>query len=684
MIARPQADLLNMLPVTQVTPLAANALGAGSNTLRFDVALLEAAKTMRDSAPQAPELTLVPKVRQAFESALAELSQKPLDQLKTLAQQPQAARPETASIVSRAAQAAGLNAEETAALQDLVPLALPRLIALKTANQVPGLPVENLKNDGVQPGPQGGTPVKTADPADPIQRLENDNRPALPAPATADEQDTLSTENPLSALNQALPSPVLVSSRTDDGSSDQGALTLTRSQTEPGTPRVQAASTPAPAQPQTPGRVITVSTQAPLQPENVPAAVLPAPTVTPVATAPSTAPIATASSKAPVAQAPVPAAPNAPASAPVDPPSSAPTAQAPLPQSPKGQAPVQIVTSTSTAPTEAPATPDLDIQFQNPSKPIAVVAGSEITLQEDGTWVQPGSDKALAARALQSATAPQPAPAPLAPAPSVAPLVQSAPSAPIAGPMVATGTASAPETAPAPAANPAPVQSPVAGTLPAPIETPAPKAPAPVVKTSSVDREAPVNETADTAPFETSAPVQRRSAPDSAFSGLAQFGQDPLKALAQQTARDYAVRESVFKQVSQALREAPDTDSGRMLIRLKPAELGEVHVDLIMNGGKLSARLVASQGEVRDAFVRDLPAFKAGLESQGVVVREISVAVRADVAGQHQQQQPQQQAAQSWWRELPREELDPLNSVPASAGYAAVAPETDQRFSAVA
>jgi flagellar hook-length control protein FliK len=135
--------------------------------------------------------------------------------------------------------------------------------------------------------------------------------------------------------------------------------------------------------------------------------------------------------------------------------------------------------------------------------------------------------------------------------------------------------------------------------------------------------------------------------------------------------------------VQEALREAPGTDNGRMLIRLKPAELGEVHVDLTMANGKLSARLVTSQTEVRDAFVRDLHAFKAGLEAQGVVVRDISVAVRAGVADQQQQQQAQQQAPQDWWRELPIRPEAALPSLPANAGYAG-ADALDQRFSALA
>ena len=174
----------------------------------------------------------------------------------------------------------------------------------------------------------------------------------------------------------------------------------------------------------------------------------------------------------------------------------------------------------------------------------------------------------------------------------------------------------------------------------------------------------------------------KRQVTDGTFNTLAQFGQDPLKAMATQTAKDYAVKQSVFNQVAEALREAPDAESGRLLIRLKPASLGEVHVDLILTDGKLSARLVASQGDVRDAFARDLPAFKASLESHGVVVREVSVALRAGVQDQPQGQPQQRQ--QEWRPTLTNTQSGTPVPVPVFAGYGQAALSDPQRFSALA
>jgi flagellar hook-length control protein FliK len=360
---------------------------------------------------------------------------------------------------------------------------------------------------------------------------------------------------------------------------------------------------------------------------------------------------------------------------------------------PRAQAPQPLSPPAPSAPSQALAT-DLDLQFQDPNQPLAVQPGSVLTLKEDGTWSQPAPPQAAApvsvapqGVATADATPTTAVQGPVAPTPAF-------PQAPVtiqtvAAPSPAAGAPStAPVQAPAPAAasstvvpavlTQAPVVAPVA-TQPGQQQPQDAAAPKPVNDGATASR--PTLADAFQAPVQ-AAPA-RRNAADSSFGNLAQQpAQDPLKALAQQTARDYSVRESVFKQVYEALREAPDAESGRMLIRLKPAELGEVHVDLMLVNGKLSARLVASQSEVRDAFARDLPAFKAGLESQGVSVSEISVAVRAG-ADQQQQQPQQQQDAQAWWRQLPRQDNTPGLGMPASAGYTNLS-VTDQRFSALA
>jgi flagellar hook-length control protein FliK len=492
------------------------------------------------------------------------------------------------------------------------------------------------------------------------------------------------------ALAQAVTPPVLVSTRTDDGSAKQGAVTLSRNSGD-----AAPAVNPNPV-PNAPARVIQVL--ASQQPEGIVAkAASPALQGAPAPAAPrpqGAVPVPTGTvAQPPQAAQPQGAAPQTPAtpaSARVQGPQNAPVPSIPQ-QAPAGEkgfglpntAPPSGAAKQAETPAGPSATPvkALDYQVLDPKGAVPVQAGSEVTLKEDGTWVLPKADTS---NAKQSAPA-QNNGTPLSPANEAAAAKPFNPTAPLnvtanttqqAAPSApANVNAATPAAPPSTTVAPAMLQTPAAASVPVqapPADPKAAAAPKSEAAESTVHAPKPQEEAI--------VPAARRQAQDGVFNGLGRQAQDPVTALALQAARDYSVRESVFKQVSEALREAPDKESGRLLIRLKPAELGEVTVDLILKDGKLSARLVASQGEVRDAFVRDLQSFKAGLESQGVVVRDVSVAVRAGVADQQQQPAPQQQAP--WWRDLPPQNSTPVLSQPALAGFASGA--TDNRFSALA
>jgi flagellar hook-length control protein FliK len=112
--------------------------------------------------------------------------------------------------------------------------------------------------------------------------------------------------------------------------------------------------------------------------------------------------------------------------------------------------------------------------------------------------------------------------------------------------------------------------------------------------------------------------------------------------------------------------------------------LGDVTVDLVLAGGKVSARLVASSPAVRDAFVQDLAGFKAGLESHGIAVSEVSVALRAGVQDQPQGQPQPQPQNEAWWRLLGKEKASDLSLIQTSVVYGGSDLGGDQRFSALA
>jgi flagellar hook-length control protein FliK len=177
--------------------------------------------------------------------------------------------------------------------------------------------------------------------------------------------------------------------------------------------------------------------------------------------------------------------------------------------------------------------------------------------------------------------------------------------------------------------------------------------------------------------------LQRSSHEDAPQTGLA-FGQETLRHLMTQVAKELGIREAAFTQVSDALAQATGSENSHLVIKLKPATLGEVQVDLSVVGGKLTARLLASTAEVRDAFVRDLPAFKASLEAQGLKIDQVSVAVRAESNFNPQGQNQGQAQPQAWaFNRILAQAAPELASALSTSTWSSPA-LNDQRFSALA
>lgn len=709
MIARPQLDLLGVAPSQAATAVKATSGGAQA---RFDVALLQATKSMRDSAPEGQSLAIDPKVQAAFEATLQQLAQSPADQLNSLAQDKKGLQ----GLVDHAAQAAGLGAEGKTVLGVLTAAALPRLVQAKLGMLSTGV---NASNDrgGEQPGPQGGSPALAQSPAGNIQ--------AVAKPRTQEVNTPTLT---LSALAAQALTPVIISVRTDDGSQAAGLVSLA-----PANGPVQGAPTgqPGPAgvgqavqgtQPQ--GRAILISTQGGSEAQ------------APVALVPQIEAAmqqGLALQQGTEAQAPASAAGPEPAPA-VANPLDAPAA------------------SSSAKGAPGPGVPEeMQARFLPITEAVAVQAGSVVTLKGDGTLEAPKAptmqvpvaavpgapSQASSASPVLSAGPPAQAlvssagvtgviaplasavvgptpqggvvaiplpvpgqvasdPAPLAPAlpqglTTHATEAQALPSVPVGPTLPPTGsltlTLSLPPavTAGAVAVGVASRQAQTPGFTPVSLGNPAPVENSPSVVVGG-GTSAPAMAAGDA-----SAPVAAQSGTKSQdatgpLAGLGQPGPESVKALAQSVGQTVALKQATFQQVTQALLNAPGAESGRLVISLKPASLGDVTVDLVLTNGKVSAQLIASSAAVRDAFVQDLAGFKAGLESHGITVHEVSVALRADVQqGQSQgQPQPQPQFDQGWWRSMAQAPSSELALFQPSVPYFGADLGVDQRFSALA
>jgi len=143
-------------------------------------------------------------------------------------------------------------------------------------------------------------------------------------------------------------------------------------------------------------------------------------------------------------------------------------------------------------------------------------------------------------------------------------------------------------------------------------------------------------------------------------AGQAQAGaslsQESVKDLVSSVSQQYSLRQNVIQQAVAAIEDAGQTAS-HVRINLQPASLGSLTVSLSMEGGKLTARLVASSDDVRDVLAANLTQFKQALESQGLQVNSLSVAVRADAgASQGQPQQAPWQQARAVMAQAPMEQ----------------------------
>jgi flagellar hook-length control protein FliK len=121
-------------------------------------------------------------------------------------------------------------------------------------------------------------------------------------------------------------------------------------------------------------------------------------------------------------------------------------------------------------------------------------------------------------------------------------------------------------------------------------------------------------------------------------------------------------------QVVTHLAGSSDGESGRMRLRLHPAELGSVRLDLIVDGDRLRAHLQAQTQQVQEVLDRYLPQLREALQQQGLKVDEFRVDVQGDrdqATEQRfaRQQQQQEGSSRSPWLDEQQELEIPLQQL---------------------
>ncbi len=125
----------------------------------------------------------------------------------------------------------------------------------------------------------------------------------------------------------------------------------------------------------------------------------------------------------------------------------------------------------------------------------------------------------------------------------------------------------------------------------------------------------------------------------------------------------------IFDQVVTHVSGSFNGASGRMVLRLQPAELGALKLELLVEGDRIRANLQAQNQQVQEVLERNLPQLRSALAEQGLKIDQFNVDVnhRHNQQGQfdnlaqqqHQKNSKQQPAWQPVWQQ-PEEQVIPL------------------------
>ena len=116
----------------------------------------------------------------------------------------------------------------------------------------------------------------------------------------------------------------------------------------------------------------------------------------------------------------------------------------------------------------------------------------------------------------------------------------------------------------------------------------------------------------------------------------------------------------IFDQVVTHLSGSANGESGRMVLRLQPAELGSLKLDLVVEGDRIRANLHAQSQQVQEVLERNLPQLRNALAEQGLKIDQFQVNIdRGQDGGDYRNLAEQQQGSggqQHWQNDAEAEE----------------------------
>jgi flagellar hook-length control protein FliK len=88
----------------------------------------------------------------------------------------------------------------------------------------------------------------------------------------------------------------------------------------------------------------------------------------------------------------------------------------------------------------------------------------------------------------------------------------------------------------------------------------------------------------------------------------------------------------ILHQVLHKFRISQHMQDSRLVMKLHPAELGNLKIDVQMKDGSVHANILAQSQQVQDILEKNMPRLKAIMEEQGLTVSDISIKLDTDVS----------------------------------------------------
>ncbi len=139
-----------------------------------------------------------------------------------------------------------------------------------------------------------------------------------------------------------------------------------------------------------------------------------------------------------------------------------------------------------------------------------------------------------------------------------------------------------------------------------------------------------------------SSPVKSGESSESSFSqALSNLSTDKSQTLGETlrpgtlTFTQSVHENAVLQQVAQKFRISPNLQDSKLVLKLHPAELGSLKIDIQLKDGAISASILAQSQNVLEILEKNLPRLKALMEDQGLSVGEIAISLDSDVPADH-------------------------------------------------